>query len=263
MTAPFSMLPMYDWPETQASVNRLWTAIREALIGEGVGAPTDLRRPDDLYAAWANEALLIGQTCGMPLVQTLATVEVVGTFDHRLPATPPGWYHSVIVVAADRDVSEISELRGTTVAVNGADSQSGHAVWRHELGWRGLTGSFFGDVVLSGGHRHSIEAVANGLADVAAIDAVSMLLAERHEPAAAGVRILTRSHPTPGLPLITANVNAGLVTAIRRALHTAVESLTDTERETQCIYGFVPLDRRDYDLITERWRRADAVPALA
>ena len=149
------------------------------------------------------------------------------------------------------------------MAVNGADSQSGHAVWRHELGARGLTGSFFGDVVLSGGHRHSIEAVAEGRADVAAIDAVSMVLAERHEPATAGVRILARTDPTPGLPLITAGVNAADVPALRRAIHAAVESLTESEREAQCVHGFVPFDRHDYDLITERWHGAAGVPALA
>lgn len=263
MSSPFSTLPMYDWPETRANVDRLWAAIREALIAEGLDAPTVLRRPDDLYGTWTDDDLLVGQTCGFPLVETLTGVAVLGAFDSRLPDTPPGWYHSAIVVAADSDIADIAELRGRTVAVNGADSQSGHAVWRHELGRRGLTGSFFGRVVLSGGHRHSIEAVADGRADVAAIDAVSMLLAERHEPATAGVRVLTRSQPTPGLPLVTAGANTAAVPVLRRALHAAIESLGDSEREAQCIHAFVPLDRSDYDLITERWRGPTDVPALA
>lgn len=263
MTSPFSTLPMYDWPETRANVDRLWAAIRDALIAEGLDAPAGLRRPDDLYRTWADDNLLVGQTCGFPLVEALGGVEVLGAFDSRLPDTPPGWYHSAIVVAADSDIADIGELRGTTVAVNGADSQSGHAVWRHELGRRGVSGSFFGQVVLSGGHRHSIEAVADGRADAAAIDAVSMLLAERHEPATAGVRVLTRSQPTPGLPLITAGARASDVPALRRALHAAVESLSDSEREAQCIHAFVPLDRSDYDLIAERWRGATDVAALA
>ena len=216
-TTPFSTLPMYDWPETRPNVDRLWQAIREALTDEGIDAPTGVQRPDDLYEAWADDTLLVGQTCGFPLVEALDGVVVLGAFDSRLPDTPPGWYHSAIVVGADSDISDVGSLRGATVAVNGADSQSGHAVWRHELGARGLTGSFFGDVVLSGGHRHSIEAVAEGRADVAAIDAVSMVLAERHEPATAGVRILTRTDPTPGLPLITAGVNAADVPALRRS----------------------------------------------
>ena len=263
MTSPFSTLPMYDWPETRDDVDRLWAAIRDALVAEGIDAPANLERPDDLYRAWADDTLLVGQTCGFPLVQALGGVAVLGAFDSHLPDTPPGWYHSAIVVPADSDVSDLGGLRGATVAVNGADSQSGHAVWRHELSRHGLTGSFFGGVVRGGGHRHSIEAVADGRADAAAIDAVSMLLAERHEPAAAGVRVLTRTQPTPSLPLITAGVNVEMAPAIRRAIHAAVESLTAAVREALCIHAFVPLDRSDYDLITERWRDATGVPTLA
>lgn len=263
MTTGFSVLPMYDWPETRADVDRLWATTREALRSEGFEAAANLHRPDDLYAAWADDSLLVGQTCGLPLVRTLSSVAVVGAFDNRLPASPPGWYHSTIVVAIDNDVATISDLRGAAVAVNDANSQSGHAIWRHELGRRGLTGSFFGDVVITGDHRKSIKAVADGKADVAAIDAVSMQLAERHEPAAAGVRVLTQSQPTPGLPLITAGVNAGHVPALRRALHAAVESLTAAERNALCIHAFVSLDRADYELIAKRWRDADWVPPLA
>ena len=263
MTTAFSMLPMYDWPETRTAVDRLWEAIGDALRSQGIEAPSELRRPADLYTAWADDGLLLGQTCGLPLVQTLTSVEVVGAFDHRLPASPPGWYHSTIIVATDNDITAIADLRNARVAVNSADSQSGHAIWRHELSRRGLTGSFFSEVVVSGSHRDSVAAVASGRVDVAAVDAVSMQLAERFEPAASGVRILTRSEPTPGLPLITAGVNANCVPRLRRALHAAVESLPAAERHVLGIHAFVSLDRADYDLIAERWRDADMVPPLA
>lgn len=263
MTAPFATLPMYDWPEVRPAVDRVWAAIRAGLEAEGLPAPRSLSRPDDLYAAWADDDLLVGQTCGFPLVQTLSTVEVIGAFDHRLPDTPAGWYHSAIVVAADDDVSDLDQLRGATVAVNGADSQSGHAVWRHELHARDLTGPFFADVLVSGGHRHSIRAVAEGRARAAAIDALSLHLAESHEPSAEGVRVLARTDPTPGLPLITNSSNADLLPALRRAVAAAIHTLDPADRDALGIHGFVPLSRDDYAMVKERWIAADAVPALA
>lgn len=263
MTHPFAMLPMYDWPEARANVDHFWAAVRTALQAEGIDAPSELSRPHDLHAAWADDALLIGQTCGLPLVHDLAEVAVIGAFDNQLEDTPPGWYHSALVVDASNPATDVEALRGATVAVNSAESQSGHAVWRHELGRRGLTGTFFGDVIVSGGHRQSIQAVAEGRADVAAIDAVSLRLATRHEPATDSVRVLSRSLPTPGLPLITAPANVDAIPAMQRALSAAVGSLSAAEREALHIHAFVPLERVDYDLISERWAAAAEVPALA
>ena len=263
MTTPLAVLPMYDWPEVRAVTDRLWAAIREELETRGIAAPNDLARPTDLRAAWTDAALVLGQTCGLPLVTTLPEVAVVGAFDHRLPDTPPGWYHSVIIVEGDDHATGLADLGGASVAVNSADSQSGHGAWRHELARATLPPGHLGPVHLSGGHRESIVAVAAGVARTAAIDAVSWELACTHEAAATTCRVIHRSEPTPGLPLVTGPGAA--VDTVRAAITAAMEDLPAADRSTLHVHGFVPLDRVDYDEIGHRWRAATeaGIPDLA
>ncbi|TGQ96261.1 PhnD/SsuA/transferrin family substrate-binding protein, partial [Mesorhizobium sp. M4B.F.Ca.ET.200.01.1.1] len=71
----------------------------------------------------------------------------------------------------------------------------------------------------SGGHRGSIVAVAEGRADVAAIDCESWALAQRFEPAARKVVIVGWTARRKGLPFITAKTTPEkTVRAMREAL---------------------------------------------
>ena len=72
-----------------------------------------------------------------------------------------------------------------------------------------------------GGHRNSIDAVAEGRADVAAIDCRSWELARRFEPASGGVRVVGWTARRKGLPYITAlTTPKHVVDALRRAFTT-------------------------------------------
>ena len=263
MTPPLAVLPMYDWPEIRPATDRLWAAIRDQLVRGGIDAPVELTRPADLESAWTDEGLVIGQTCGLPLVTVLPGAVVVGAFDHRLPDTPPGWYHSVMIVGSDDPATTIADLRGATVAVNGTDSQSGHAAWRHELAAAGLVGDHLGEVSISGGHRSSIIAVAEGAVRTAAIDGVSWELARTHEPAAADCRILHHSSPTPGLPIITNQ--PGATEPMRAAIAAAIDTLSAADRRALHIHAIVSASRDHYELLARRWADATAagVPELA
>jgi ABC-type phosphate/phosphonate transport system substrate-binding protein len=80
--------------------------------------------------------------------------------------------------------------------------------------------------VETGGHRTSIVAVANGQADVSAIDAVSFELARDCEPKAlASLQIIHTTSSSPGTPMITARKHESLVPAMRRAFADAVATL--------------------------------------
>jgi len=106
---------------------------------------------------------------------------------------------------------------------------------------------------------------ADGSAAVAAIDAVSWLLALDHEPAAHKLRVLTRTRPTPGLPLITSLGHEAhrldLVTAIRRG----IAGLDHTSRQALHLEGFEPHTGADYAVIKQRLTEAESLgyPALA
>ncbi|HHX89588.1 MAG TPA: PhnD/SsuA/transferrin family substrate-binding protein, partial [Paracoccus sp.] len=58
-------------------------------------------------------------------------------------------------------------------------------------------------VMMTGGHRASVLAVAAGRADLAAIDCRAWALAQRHEPCARSLVVLGWTAARPGLPYVT------------------------------------------------------------
>ncbi len=89
-------------------------------------------------------------------------------------------------------------------AVNVRDSLSGYVALAAALREAGLDPACI-EWVDTGSHRASVRAVADGQAEVAAIDAVCWALAEKYESEAVrGLSVLCRTPLRPGLPLITA-----------------------------------------------------------
>ena len=80
-------------------------------------------------------------------------------------------YRTVIVA---RRAAPLSELAGRVAAVNAADSLSG---WVSLLAaFRSAGAPWHGSVITTGAHVRSIDAVREGSADVASIDAVTFAL---------------------------------------------------------------------------------------
>jgi|GEM_PF-5492040 len=102
--------------------------------------------------------------------------------------------------------NELLEFQGSTVAVNGFNSQSGYNALRNLLVERQCIGKnkpvFFGKGEISGGHRQSMQCVAAGKADICTADPVSFALAQQYEPAAKNLKVIDCTASTPGLPLI-------------------------------------------------------------
>ncbi len=255
MTGGIAALPMYDWPEIAPATDAFWAAIRDALRASGVAAPDALDREIDLATGWTHPALVLGQTCGLPFVQTLAgRVALVGAADFALPGCPPGWYRSAVVVRRDDPRADLAGFRGARLAVNGCDSQSGWGSILHHAAPLAEGGRFFGSVAASGSHRASVAMVANGAADLAAIDFVSWRLAQRFVAEAEDLRVLLLSDPTPGLPLIAA---AGTDTRPHAAaVATAIETLDPGARDVLGLAGFAPLSAADYGLVRDRFAAA-------
>lgn len=211
-------LSMYDWPGQSLHWDALWAAIRDALRDRGVPAPDGLTRDGSLWDHWESPDLVLGQTCGMPYRQRLhGQVQLVGTLDHGLEGAPAGYYYSVLV--AHRDVtSDFAGFATKTLAYNGMDSESG---WAAAQNHAALYGFSFARKLHTGSHRNSARAVADGQADIAAIDAETWRLVQTYLPeVAARLTVLASTAPTPGLPLITgAGQDAALVfDAVQTAL---------------------------------------------
>lgn len=227
---------MYDWPEERAHVDALWTALRDELRAAGVDAPDTLTRPADLTQAWLSPRLLVGQTCSYPLETVLAgRVRYVATPVVSAPGCErPGFYRSALVMRGGAPSMPVPDAPGPALpaiepamrlAFNSHDSMSGfHALLRDT---RAAACAMPQAALETGSHRASIRAVAEGAADIAAIDCVSWQLALRHEPAAAALHLAGWTGERPALPLITAlstpeHVVAALKTVSRKVMGAVV-----------------------------------------
>ena len=233
-------LSMYDLPGVEADVDILWRAIAERIDAEPVR-----QRPDDLHHYWASGAYLLSQTCGFPLVDELdGLVDVVGVFATGVSTERPGHYRSVII-------APLEDHRGP-VAMNSWDSLSGFVslAWylqRHAEG----SNSPRPEVILTGGHRHSLAAVASGAASLASIDAVTFDILSRTEPDhVAKVRCVGVGPLVPCLPLVTPDRSA--IVRLRRSIADALDdSGTAMAQRNLSITGFLSLDRSDFSGISD------------
>ena len=252
MSDHIAQLPMYDWPEVHAEMDALWVEIHTALQKRGIASPDTLDREEATETAWLSPRLLLSQTCGLPLVQDLRDqVTVLGRFTYQdLSAT--GDYHSVIVVRESDSIDHPEDLRGQRAAINHEDSYSGCLTLKRWAGRLAGETAFFASVIATGSHRDSVCAVANGLADTAAIDHVSWCLAKRVEPAAQRLSVVAKTDDRPGLPLITqTGHDTQTLASFRSALDEAVTMLDPASRSTLGITGFVPAYVHDYDVIDD------------
>ena len=79
-------------------------------------------------------------------------------------------------------------------AYNEPLSQSGWAAPQNHAAAHGFT---FTNTIQTGGHVLSARAVAEGKADIAALDALTWALIQRHDPFATTLREIARTEPTP------------------------------------------------------------------
>ncbi len=229
-------LPMYDRAETAAANDRIWAAVRDGLRQAGHDAPESLTRgADDLWPQWTSADLVFSQTCGYPYRARLhGTVTLVGTPDFGVEGCPPGFYRSVFVARADDTRRTLADFDGARFAYNEALSQSGWAAPQTHAAKLGLR---LPPTLRTGGHRFSALAVAEGRADIAALDAVTWRMLRRWEPAVATLREIALTDPTPGLPYITAAGRDGAL--MFRLVEAAIAAQSPEDRDATGIRGLV------------------------
>ena len=81
---------------------------------------------------------------------------------------------------------------------------SGYLALQRDLEAQGSGLQIFNELVKTGGHRASIRAVAEGRADVAAVDAKAWGLALRFEPSARELAVAGWTTRRKGLPFVAA-----------------------------------------------------------
>ncbi len=258
-------LAMYRDPPAIAEATRgLWAYLREHLRAAGMAdVPAALDENIAHDAAWGDPWLLLAQTCGYPLMTRLqGQVRVVATPVYSHPGCEGAQSGSFVIVRADAAVSSIADLRGHVAAINDWASNTGMNLLRRTVAPHAVDGRFFARVTESGSHRASLDLVAQGEADVAAIDCVTFGNLARFAPEmVAGVRILAETAKTPGLPLITrAAASANEIALLRGALDAfAHDPAAAPLRDALGLKGFMVLAEGAYDAVLALEREAETL----
>jgi ABC-type phosphate/phosphonate transport system substrate-binding protein len=236
-------LGMYDFGPAQAANDRLWAMIRDGLHGRGIAAPDALTRGEHAYwDAWQSPDLLLSQTCGYPFRARLHDrVTYVGTPDYGVEGCVPGFYRSVFVARADDARRNLAEFDGARFAFNEPLSQSGWAAPQTQAAKLGL---HLPPAVQTGAHRLSAQAVVQGRADIAALDAVTFALMQAASPVVRELKVVGMTDPTPGLPCITAQGRDPQ--PIFDAVSEAIAALDPSDRAALRLKGFVRIPLADY-----------------
>lgn len=246
LDAMTAALPMYT--ARAGAVQTFWDALRSELSAQPL--PATLEWPADYVAHWLSPALLLSQSCGYPLTHVLdGKVQLLGSFVYDVPGSHGIHSCSQIIRRRSDTRSTLPAFRGSTVAFNAPDSQSGYNALRALIAPLAEQGRFFGQALETGAHLHSIDAVLDGRADLAAIDAVTWALAQEARPELTrGLTVLGQTAPYPGLPLITSlYTQAATVARLQTALHTvATDARYAVVRAPLRIAGFVRSSRDDY-----------------
>ncbi|MBL8576065.1 MAG: PhnD/SsuA/transferrin family substrate-binding protein [Mesorhizobium sp.] len=207
--------------------------IRDA-AGRAVAPDPATLPPDslDFHTLWQHPGLLIAQTCWGPLEQGLAAdVVVVGQPSYDgIEGGQGELYSSAILMrrgngeatpspADGRAVLPLDLMRGVRFAYNGTDSMSGVIALTRDLEAAGISLAIFSERIETGAHRASIIAVAEGRADVCAVDCRSWQIAQLYERSAADVEVVGWTARRKGLPFITSrHTQSDIVEKLRATL---------------------------------------------
>lgn len=224
------------------------------MLDPGGRQQTELQFDSD-QSLLRDPGLFFGHTCGYPLMKHLKDQVVpfcVPVFD--VPGTDGKLYSSRFIVAATSTMRGLEECRGKVAAMNTADSNSGMNVLRYAIARVKPSVPFFSRVIKTGGHLQSLEAVADGTADVAAIDCVSYQLIRDYRPdLVEQVRSIGFSVKTCGLPFVLPKSSVGdtdlglLIDSLNQALANTPETI----RSRLHLLRFEPAVLEDYQPIAD------------
>lgn len=179
---------------------------------------------------------------------------VLPVFDDERNQGKPVYFCDV-VVRHGSPIQTFSDLRRGSWAYNDARSLSGYYSLLDKLAASDLDQSFFDNVICSGSHLNSIEAILRGEADAAAIDSNVLRIRLRETPALRKkLRVIESWGPFPIQPLV---VRSALATDLKQRLRAAFLATEENQRTHQILkeFGltrFVVVDQGDYSLDTHK-----------
>lgn len=257
MSEHYAQLLMYVAPHQIERANEQW------LVGILERLNLSRRNADhlDLHSLWLAPELLVTQTCGYPLMTQLrGQVRVIGRPRYELPHSSQGEHCSLLLARDDNPATQLDAFYDSRGVINGHDSNSGMNLLRERLAPLQRDGRFFASVGISGAHRESLRWLRENRADLSAIDSVTYDYLARFAPQeVAGLRVVTRSAPSPTLPYIgPLGLSDEQVAQIRQAMNQALRDLPQVV-ETLAVQEVLPASENDYQVLLDYQQHAASI----
>ena len=196
---------------------------------------------------------------GLTYVQARQRADVHPLFTEVNPRTGTTKYRSVIIVPADSDIEKVEELEGKDFAFGSVSSTSGSLYPSIMLNQAGIDyRTDLGEVVYTGGHDTTAQAVANGR--VAAGGLEDRILYGLQEDGIIGkdkVRVIEESDPIEGYPWV---VRDALSDKDEQALTDAFLGIEDPKLlDLLRAEDYQKVQASDYDYVEEQARKLDLI----
>jgi ABC-type phosphate/phosphonate transport system substrate-binding protein len=212
--------------------------------------------------AYTSATVIAAHTCGYPYVKHwVDTHELIAAPVFDVPGCKPdkAQYSSWFIARTDHPGKSLHQFQNARVAINSEHSNSGMNVLRYAISQIYAGGHFFSERIFTGGHQQSMIAIANGAADLAAIDAVSYaLICELDPDLCAALKMIGQSELTAGLPFICIKDSSVNRSELSIAMDRAVKNMRPDARKLLRLKGFKPVKKKDYDKIIQLEKAAIA-----
>lgn len=225
-------------------------------VGECLGYPTTLHAAQ-AWEEFAEGKADVGFMCGLPYARlsSLASSPVellVAPVVQRPRYQGRPMYFSDVIVRCDSPYTALEHLQGRVWAYNERASHSGYNIVHHCLLQRGKRLPFFGEMLETGAHLRSLQAVLEGRADGTAIDSHVLDVWRLQHPALAEqLRVIDMFGPSPIPPVVAAT---RLDDALKRRIQEILVTMhLNPQAASQLQYGlierFVVVSDVDYEEI--------------
>jgi phosphonate transport system substrate-binding protein len=196
---------------------------------------------------------------GLTYVQARQRADVHPLFTEVNPDTGTTKYRSVIIVPADSDIKKAEDLKGEDFAFGSVSSTSGSLYPSIMLDGAGIDyRTDLGEVVYTGGHDTTAQAVANGRVAAGGLeDRILYDLQEEGIIEKGAVRVIEESDPIEGYPWV---VRDALSDGDEQALTDAFLSIKDPKLlDLLRAEDYQKVQAGDYDYVEEQARKLDLI----
>ncbi len=235
-------------------------------VGGHLGLPTLLTAGESLEE-FAAGRVDVGFLCGLLYVHATdrppCPVELLAApipQGERYQGKPI--YFSDVIVRRESSYGSFDDLEGCLWAYNERASHSGYNLVYYSLLERGKSPHYFGQMLKTGSHRASLQAVLDGRADATALDSHMLdVFLLHHQEIAAQIRVVAMLGPSTIPPVVAAKrLSNALKSKIQETICTMHrDSLGAACLREGLIDRFVPIADEQYQDLREMFTRVQEI----